>query len=158
MSIYVSAFSRRRTTMDRYVRWFLVYLSVHALHVLVVRTYFADQMRLGYFAPYGLLYGPFLYHAYRLAAGSRLDLKDVLTHTAPFWIFLLGYLLWLAVPGVLQGHEPLFGLALYGTLALSLFGYTVWALFFRRPIHSLSSRSESPLLSMMAMVLAFASV
>jgi len=158
LAICVSILGRRRTVMDQYVRCFLLFLTIHALHALVVRTYFADQMRLDYFAPYGLLYGPFLYYAYWLAGGNRLDVKRTLIHVFPFFIFLLGYLLWLAAPWIFSGYERLFGLSLYGLLALSLFSYTIWALFFRSTGSDASRINESRMLAMMAMVLAFVAV
>jgi len=158
LAICVSLLGRLRTTMDRYMRVVLLYLTVHALHALVVRTIFGEETRLGTFAPYGLLYGPFLYHAYRLAAGNRLNIKRAAVHAVPYLVFLAGYLLWLAVPALFAGYERLFGMCLYGTLALSLFGYTIWALFFRPADNDIVGIRESRMLSTISMVVAFIAV
>ncbi len=158
LSIYISVLAGFRTKMDRYVCCFLGYLVVHATHAWVVRIYFIEDMKLDYWAPYGLLYGPFLYFAYQVAAGTPMKVKRVLLHALPFLFFLVCYFRWLAAPSLFGDHERLFGLSLYGTLSLSLISYAVWALFFRSESVDINRNEESRMVSTMAMVLAFVAV
>ncbi|GGH05700.1 hypothetical protein GCM10007415_47670 [Parapedobacter pyrenivorans] len=158
LSIYIRMVAGLKTRLDRYACYFLGYLTIHAAHALVVRTYFADQMRLDYFAPYGLLYGPFLYFAYRLAAGMPLRRTMVFTHAVPFLLFAACYFLWLAMPALFKGYELRLGLSLYGTLSVSFLSYTSWALYFRPINTDMLRRDVSRMMAMMAMVLAFVTV
>src|SRR5690606_24467012 len=120
LSIYISISAQRSTKMDYYIRFFLGYLALHAAHAWIVRTYLPDNMRLDYFAPYGLSYGPFLYFAYQIARGKPLTKRHILLHELPFFIFLTGYFLWIGFPSLFGDHVRIFGLSFYGALSLSL--------------------------------------
>lgn len=158
LSIHISVLAGLRTKMDRYICYFLGYVAVHATHAWLVRTHFVDNLQLDYLAPYGLLYGPFLYFAYQVAAGTPIKRRRMLLHGLPFLIFLGCYFLWLAAPSIFREHERLFGLSLYVTLSLSFISYAVWILFSRFGSMELSRNEESRMVSMMAMVMAFIAV
>src|SRR5690606_2085237 len=149
LAIYISVLAELRTMMDRYICCFLTYLAVHATHAWIVRTYFIDKLQLDYLAPYGLLYGPFLYFAYQMATSKPLKISSVLLHSLPFLIFLMCYFLWLGVPWLFMDHERFLRLSLYGTLSLSFISYAVWALFFRSGSRDASHNEASRMVSMM---------
>lgn len=158
LSIYISILARRHAPMDQYIRFFLGYLALHATHAWIVRTYFPDNMRLDYYAPYGLSYGPFLYFAYHIASGKPLKKRRILLHGLPFLFFWLCYFLWMGFPSLFSNNLRVFGLILYGTLALSLFSYAIWALFFKSIGNNISRNDEVRMISVMAIILAFIAI
>lgn len=158
LAVYISMQAGLRTAMDRYIRFFLGYMALHAVHAWLARVYFPNNMRLDYLAPYGLLYGPFLYFAYQVAAGKPLKPRQLLLHAIPFFIFLLSYFFWLIFPSSVEHHVRILVLSLYGTLSLSFFLYAVWALFFRSSGADAARNEDVRMVSVMAMVLAFIAV
>jgi len=155
LAVYVSLLAGRRKKLDAYLRFFLGYLALHAIHAWIVRMYFPDNMRLDYYAPYGLSYGPFLYFAYRVASDQAISKRSILLHELPFLVYLGCYFLWIVFPGLFGDHLRVFGLSLYGTLSLSLISYTVWALFFRPTSGPDTRNEEIRMISVMAIILAF---
>ncbi|MFC3197073.1 helix-turn-helix domain-containing protein [Parapedobacter deserti] len=158
LAVNISVQAGLRSAMDRYLRIFLGCLALHATHAWLVRVYFPSNMRLDYLAPYGLLYGPFLYFAYQVAAGLPLKIKQLLLHALPFFIFLLSYILWLIFPSLSEHYTRILILSLYGTLSLSFFLYAMWALFFRSSSAVATRNEDVRMVSVMAIVLAFIAV
>ncbi|MFC7525804.1 helix-turn-helix domain-containing protein [Parapedobacter sp. GCM10030251] len=156
LALYMSLLGRLGGRLDRYVRYCLGYLALHAAHAWVIRMYFPDNMRLDYYAPYGLLYGPFLYFAYQIANGKPLRRQRVLIHVLPFLVFLTSYMLWIGCPALFAGRQYVLGFALYGTMSASFLSYAVWALFFKSV--DAGRNEEVRMISTMAMVLAFLAV
>lgn len=155
LAIYISIMAGQREAMDRYIHWFLGYLALDATHTWIVRTCFSDNLLLDYYAPYGLLYGPFLYFAYQAAVNRALSSRQLCLHGLPFFVFLIGYCLWFFFPSLFIGHLHYYRLSLYTVLTLSLLSYATWALFFKSIAVDIHNNQEVRLVSMMATVLAF---
>src|SRR5690606_18012809 len=158
LAIYISVQTGLRTAFDRHVRLFLLYLAVDATHTWIVRKCFSEHILLDYFAPYGLLYGPFLFFGYQVAIDKPIRVRPVLLHVIPFVVFLSAYLLWLVAPKVFDGYEHDYGLILSSSIAVSLVSYSMWALFFRPTRTDEQGNEEVRTLSTMVMVLAFVAV
>src|SRR5690606_29973767 len=138
--------------MDRYLRIFLGFLVLHAAHVLLLRNLVEVEIQSANFVPYGLLYGPFLYFAYRLAAAAPLRKKALLLHALPFILFFGSYFLSLAVPSLFRGHERIVIFTFYGALSLSFVCYAGWALFFGTGAANENSGGVLRLISTMGVV------
>lgn len=68
------------------------YLGFHALYVLIIVETIFPEIRFYDKFPFALMYGPFLYFAVVVLAHKKLSKRKIITHSAPFFLFLIGFI------------------------------------------------------------------
>ncbi|MGK6352369.1 helix-turn-helix domain-containing protein [Parapedobacter sp. DT-150] len=158
LSLYISITARLTTQVDRYVRGLLCNLTLHSVHIWIVHTYFADRLQLGYYAPYGLLYGPFLYFMHRVAYNRQVHPRLVPFHLLPFLVFTICYFLLLVFPAGFERYQQLFGMVSSFLLALSNGLYAILILFFAPAGDGKRQDEACRMISMMGILVCFVAV
>ena len=123
----------------RVCRSFLVFMLIHFGHALVCQVFFnlPQDRYLDWAAPYGLLYGPFLFFAVKTSASEIKNRSTFIIHALPFIVFALSYLTLVSFEEFrltfLQRHRSL----LYLSLAVSFFCYSFTLLLAKKKIRRL---------------------
>lgn len=68
-----------------------VYIGFHALSILAIEYFFLKNVLYDRFAPFALMYGPFLYFAFFVILHERLSVVKVWLHSGPFILFCMIY-------------------------------------------------------------------
>ncbi|RZM15961.1 MAG: AraC family transcriptional regulator, partial [Pedobacter sp.] len=105
----------------------IIYLLVHAIYVLTVRTFFAQFPYLNLAAPFILCYGPMSYFLLRILAKGELSRATVITHLFIPVIFWTGFLFILILDTshpFHQGYRRCLSLA----SLFSFGGYTIYGI------------------------------
>jgi len=124
--------------MNKIVAVFLLTLLVHIIHVAVFRDIIDGLDYVGRAAPFGLIYGPFLYISYMVSEGKRIYLKHVWPHFIPLLLGSVFYVYFLA-DNTFRYHNGLhYYYVLYSTISGSFLFYSVYILF-----KSTSSKSDN---------------
>jgi AraC-like DNA-binding protein len=115
------------TAFSYVLRFFNGYLLVHALSVLVIEQIYYNQAWLNHYAPFSLMYGPFLYFAFIAISNNKVSVQRIIIHCLPFIAFSVGFLYIVLV------ETSAFMFSFYKTLNLitviSFSVYTLLAMF-----------------------------
>ena len=79
------------TTFSYVLRFFNGYLFIHASFVLIATQFFSNLTWLDRYAPFSLMYGPFLYFAFISVSNDSIPLKKILAHSLPFILCMLAF-------------------------------------------------------------------
>lgn len=78
------------TAFSHVLRFFNGYLLVHALVVLFIEH--SQQIWIDRYAPFSLMYGPFLYFAFIAASNQKVSIKTIILHGLLFILFGIGFI------------------------------------------------------------------
>ena len=125
LGLQVSYYVNQKTTMDRLAQFFLLTLLVHICHAAIFRDLLPGLIYVDRSAPFGLMYGPFLYFAYRAIEQKEITAKQVLLHGLPFLIGLIGHFVFISSYSFRMEYRSEYYLVLYSLMGLSWFFYPV---------------------------------
>lgn len=125
LGLQVSYYVNHKTVMDRLAQFFLLTLLVHICHAAIFRDLLPGLIYVDRSAPFGLMYGPFLYFAYRAIEQKAITAKQVLLHGLPFLIGLIGHFVFISSYSFRMEYRSEYYLVLYSLMGLSWFFYPV---------------------------------
>ncbi len=105
------------------------YLGCHALYILIVEQFFVREVWLDRYAPFALMYGPFLYFAFISISEQKISRKVILWHSTPFACFSLVFI-GISVVNVSSDFINIYYRALLIVTAFSFSFYTILAIIF----------------------------
>ncbi|RZK22970.1 MAG: AraC family transcriptional regulator [Flavobacterium sp.] len=115
------------TTFSYVLRYFNSYLFVHALFVLSVEQFYGHLTWLERYAPFSLMYGPFLYFAFSAVSNKNISIQRVIAHSLPFILSMIVFLY------IIMVKPNNFMFAFYKTLnfstVISFCAYTLLVMF-----------------------------
>jgi len=111
------------------------FLILHALSVIGMEPFYGNQFWLSHYAPFSLMYGPFLYFAFPAITERKIGIQSIVLHSMLFFVFFIGFLYIIAFK-----ESDAFRLLYYKVLSLitviSISSYTLLAMFLNlRPIN-----------------------
>lgn len=74
------------------LKFFSIYLIIHAIYIICIEQFFGEVDWLDRYAPFSLMYGPFLYFAICAVNNKGFSLVQISLHAFPFVAFTLGFL------------------------------------------------------------------
>ncbi len=125
----------KANTAFSYLLAFLnVFLLLHALSVIGMEPFYGDEFWLKHYAPFSLMYGPFLYFAFPAITDRKITIQTIIIHSMLFFLFLIGFLYI-----IVFDESGAFRLLYYKVLSLvtvvSISSYTLLAMFLNlRPL------------------------
>lgn len=114
----------------------LVMVLFHLTYVLISKLCFAEDNWIEDSAPFGLMYGPFLFFLLYSYWNQRLPLKLILLHLSPLFIFGVFHIYMLA--SGLSPHSSVASLymqLLYSLIPVSFLSYALWGFWFLTKIN-----------------------
>ena len=109
--------------------WFSYYLGFHAFYIIFTQHFFSNMSWLDQYAPFGLMYGPFLYFAFICIHQNKISIKQVLLHSFLFLIFV-GIFLYISLFSPPNSFLFSYYKVLNFLTASSFSLYTIIAIFF----------------------------
>ncbi|MBE8722082.1 AraC family transcriptional regulator [Sphingobacterium pedocola] len=125
LGIHLSSLVTSPSRLNQVIRAFLILVTIHIIHAALFRDVFIGLKYVDRGAPFGLLYGPLLFFAYRTAHNDMLSLKTIIWHAFPFIIGLLAYSCFLAFYQFRMAYDRPYFAILYGLMALSWLIYPI---------------------------------
>ncbi len=125
LGLQISHYLQQKTDMDRLAQLFLLFLLIHICHAAVFRDLLPGLVYVDRSAPFGLVYGPFLYFAYRSIEQKKITVKQVLWHGTPFFLFLVGHVVFISSYSFRMEFRGEYYIVLYSLMGLSWFFYPV---------------------------------
>ncbi len=116
-----------RAAFSHVLKYFNCYLFAHALFVLFVEHFYADNVWIDRSAPFSLMYGPFLYFAFIAVSNNKVSIRKIILHCLPFIGFGICFLY--IISGEPDALMYAFNKALNLTTVASFSGYTLAAMF-----------------------------
>lgn len=108
----------------------------HLIYVLICKLYYSENNWIEDSAPFGLMYGPFLFFLLYSYWNQRLPLKLILLHLSPLFIFGVFHIYMLA--SGLSPHSSVASLymqLLYSLIPVSFLSYALWGFWFLTKIN-----------------------
>lgn len=139
LGMYLSSLNPSPSRLDKVIRAFFVLVSIHIVHAALFRDVFLGLKYVDRGAPFGLLYGPLLYFAYRTAHRKALSLKVIILHVLPFILGLAAYGIFIIFYEFRMEYTQAYYVALYGLMALSWMVYPMVVILSGGRTHTISS-------------------
>jgi len=133
-ALYIGSLLPAKAAFDRIVRFFLIFISIHAVLAFIVKGFFSGHLYIDTMAPFGLMYGPIIYFAFKSASGAHLHRKPIILHTLPFLAALILYLIFIWLfqsPEIRDAYLKAYHRCLYFIMLLSWIGYSTWAILYK---------------------------
>lgn len=108
------------------------FIFFHAFHVFICELFFPTIRYLDSAAPYGLVYGPFLYLAILGLTSDRLQPNTWKIHLIPFFLFYIVYIVLVVNADFRDDYLIYFLRILYITIPLSFVSYGITAAVIKR--------------------------
>ncbi|MGF1925654.1 MAG: helix-turn-helix domain-containing protein [Bacteroidia bacterium] len=148
---------KERTVFNVLLLYYNIYVACHAFYVSLVEEIFTSQTALDRYAPFGLMYGPFLYFAFIAISNREIPLTKVVLHCSPFVVFAIG-----SIYIAFQGEFSSFAFTYYKVLnfvsVASFICYTVLALFLKVEPIDVQFRQRKLIILTAIIILLFVSV
>lgn len=127
LGIHLRKRTFRNPARDKVLTGILILMFFHLNYVLISKLYFSKDNWVEDSAPFGLMYGPFIYFLLQSYRWGRLSNKSVLTHLSPFIIFW-GIQIYLLVIGLDSQSDiaSLYMRILYTLIPTSFVIYAIW--------------------------------
>ncbi len=129
VSLHISYSMKGITQFDRIIRFFLLFLMVHVVHAAFFRDILPAYKYVDRAAPFGLMYGPLLLFASMASKGRGLRRKTIAIHISPFLFAVPWYACFLLFSSFRESTGIIYYSLLYGSMALSWLGYSVWIIY-----------------------------
>lgn len=115
-------------TFNMVLKYLLIFMLYHFVYVLFSKTYFPEGGWVENSAPFGLMYGPFIYFLLHSLTTNKLSLKQIIFHSLPYLFFLILQIIFLAIR--LDFYLPIartYMNVLYSLIPASFLLYGLWA-------------------------------
>lgn len=89
--------NKHQPSFNKVLTGLLIFLSFHFVYVLISKTYFPEGGWVENSAPFGLMYGPFLYLLLKARLTDRLNPRQMVLHALPYLLFLTVQLAFLVI-------------------------------------------------------------
>lgn len=107
----------------------LSFLLFHLTYVLFCKLLFAENNWVEDSAPFGLIYGPFLYLLISSVRSKSFSRKRMIAHLSPFVLFLIVLIFFFAFGVDSTSHlAEMYMTVLYALVPVSLVSYSLWGL------------------------------
>ncbi len=119
---------KERYFYQKIIIYLNIYISIHALYVLIIEKFFPDIPYLDRL-PFALLYGPFLFFIIRAQRDNKLSKRAIWINILPFCILFLWFatILVLGIPDdLVKPYHSTLGIC----SLLSYGGYAIWSIYY----------------------------
>lgn len=132
VSLHIQLILGIKNQFDKVLLFFLVYTMVHALHAGIVTKLPVSYYYIDYAAPFGLLYGPIGYFAFKTSfkVVGEFTLRRILIHAIPFLCGIPFYIFLLLSDTFRFHYIDIYYIVLYTAMALEWIGYSLWIICF----------------------------
>lgn len=117
---------RDRNTIDRILSVFLVQMLVDVSFMFLFTEVFPGMEYVSTAAPFGLTFGPFLFWIYKILEGKVLSRGKLWLHFMPFFLGVLGYVVFLSSPLFRSSYAIGYYTVLYGAMCVSWVLYPIF--------------------------------
>ncbi len=154
-SLYLRLSLGDKTQFDKVISFFLVLVSIHVAHALLVRIFPYENRYIDKASPLGLIYGPIVFFAYLSASGYVINKKTIFIHLIPFIIIIPFYSYYLlSYSADFRNHSRLYYGLIYGSIAISWFSYSLY-IFYKSTVERKPTKSNNLELTSIMMIILF---
>jgi len=114
---------------EKVLSFLIITLLFHIIYAAVFRDIIPGYKYVDTGAPFGLLYGPFLYMGYIAFKFKKIPLKTIFIHATPFIIVTILYIAFLSSEFLRFHYGKLYYVGLYSLFGLSWILYPISVLF-----------------------------
>lgn len=108
-----------KTGLERILIYLTCTLFLHNFFAAIFRDFISGYRYVDVGAPFGLLYGPYLYYGYLTLKGKKIHRRIIFTHSLPFIIAALFYLVFLSMEPFRLNYGKYYYVGLYSSFGLS---------------------------------------
>ncbi|WP_134090111.1 AraC family transcriptional regulator [Olivibacter sp. XZL3] len=133
INLYLALKVKEKSALETVINWAIWFLSIHAVYVLIVSTFFHRLPYLDWAAPFGLVYGPLYFLGVQSTIHHRLSRRKTILHFIPFLIFLAIFVA--GIPSAADPHAynaQLIRQYLYKVTAVSFISYSLLGAYLSR--------------------------
>ncbi len=119
---------QNRNTIDRILSVFLIQMLVDVSFMFLFTEVFPGMEYVSTAAPFGLTFGPFLFWIYSILEGKVVSRAKLWLHFTPFFLGLIGYVVFLCSPLFRNSYTIGYYTILYGAMCVSWVLYPIFVL------------------------------
>lgn len=145
-TLYISKQYKQKVLFYKVADFYLLFVLVHTIYTIGSRLIFKNNEIIGFASPFVLGYGPFFFFGLKSLINERLKTKELLLHFLPLLVFTCVYTFLITDLDHLQQYFIAFYITLYSFAAMSILGYSLWALILNQDSAKKNTKEKEQLL------------
>lgn len=144
-TLYISKQIGQQVLFYKVADFYLLFVLLHTAYTIVARLLFKDNGIVGYSSPFVLGYGPFFFFGLKSLINENLKRRELLLHFLPFFVFTATYVFLISNLDHFQQYFISFYITLYSFAAMSILGYSFWALILNQDLTKKNTKEKGQL-------------
>lgn len=144
-TLYISRQKGSQVLFYKVADFYLLFVLLHTTYIIIIRLFFKDSEMIGLASPFILGYGPFFFVGLRSLVDEKLKRKELLLHFSPLFIFTAIYIFLISNLDNWQPYFMSFYITVYSLAAMSVLGYSFWALILNQDLNKKSLKEKEQL-------------